>query len=132
MTNVYFKHSTEFIMAIIFEMKRGNLPSMVKKKSFEIFCVKPSSFAFKSLQLHSSLLQFVNIKSDFHIWFSTTFLGHQNKKIQKTRVEQPPCYFPATETTKRPSASLFWVKLGCRVREPETTNCPERQTVPNP
>lgn len=50
-----------------------------KKKLWD-FCVKPSSFAFKSLQLHSSLLQFVNIGSDFHIWFSTTFLGHQNKK----------------------------------------------------
>lgn len=80
MTNVYFKHSTEFIMAITFEMKHGNLPSMVKKKKLWDFCVKPSSFAFKSLQLHSSLLQFVNIGSDFHIWFSTTFLGHQNKK----------------------------------------------------
>ena len=77
MTNVYFKHSTEFIMASSFEMKHGNLPSMVKRKSFEIFCVKPSSFAFKSLQFHSSLLQFENIGSDFHIWFSTTFLGHQ-------------------------------------------------------
>lgn len=51
-----------------------------QKKKLWDFCVKPSSFAFKSLQLHSSLLQFVNIGSDFHIWFSTTFLGHQNKK----------------------------------------------------
>ena len=127
MTNVYFKHSTEFIMAIIFEMQHGNLPSIVKKKLWD-FCVKPSSFAFKSLQLHSSLLQFVNIGSDFHIWFSTTFLGHQNKTIQKTtRVWTTALLFSRHGNDLR--HLFFGWNLGAKL---ETQTCPERQTVPLP
>ena len=95
-----------------------------KTKKLWDFCVKPSSFAFKSLQLHSSLLQFVNIGSDFHIWFSTTFLGHQNKTIQKTtRVWTTALLFSRHGNDLR--HLFFWVKLGCQVRDPDlpgTTN----------